>query len=93
LDFWTGLDLGFCRIFLGVVQRRGGRVNTPEIGSRDGVLCIGGILGIHADLRRETFWGNFNWDFFGVLLVVPREACEEGGPLCVPFVRFGGILG
>jgi hypothetical protein len=44
--FWVG-------IFLGVVQRRGGRVNTPEIGSRDGEICFGGIMGFYAELRRE----------------------------------------
>jgi hypothetical protein len=35
------------------VQRRGAGVNVPEIGSRGEVLCFGGILGVHADLRRE----------------------------------------
>jgi hypothetical protein len=44
--FWVG-------IFWGVVQRRGGRVNTPKLGSRDGVLCFGGIMGFYAELRRE----------------------------------------
>jgi hypothetical protein len=39
--------------FGGIIQRRGGRVSTLEIGSRGGVLCFGGILGGHADLRRE----------------------------------------
>jgi hypothetical protein len=30
-------------IFGGVVQRRGVHVNTPDLGSRVGVFCIGGI--------------------------------------------------
>jgi hypothetical protein len=50
-DFWEA------------VQRRGGGVNIPEIGSRDGVLCLGGIFGNHADLRRELYWGNFKLVF------------------------------
>jgi hypothetical protein len=48
-----------------VVQRRGGGVNTPEIGSRDGINCFGGISGFHAELRREIKWGNFIWWFLG----------------------------
>jgi hypothetical protein len=43
---------------LGEVQRRGADVNTPKIGSRVGEFCFGGILGIHAVLRRELIWGN-----------------------------------
>jgi hypothetical protein len=39
--------------FGGIIQRRGGRVSTLEIGSRVGDLCFGGILGGHAVLRRE----------------------------------------
>jgi hypothetical protein len=39
--------------FEGSVQRRGARVNTPKIGSRDGRNCLGGIMGFYADLRRE----------------------------------------
>jgi hypothetical protein len=72
--FWVG-------IFWGVVQRRGGRVKTPEIGSRDGVLCFGGIMGFYAELRREFKWGNFDLGFFEGLTVVPRDGIEEGGRL------------
>jgi hypothetical protein len=42
---------------------------------------FGGILRFYAELRRETFWGNFKLEFFGVLLVSPRRAGEEGGTL------------
>jgi hypothetical protein len=52
-DFW-GFE------FLGRVQRRGARVNIPEIGSRVGVFVLGGILGFYAELRREYCWGNLN---------------------------------
>jgi hypothetical protein len=64
---------------LGEFQRRGVHVSTPKIGSRDGIKCFGGILGFHADLRRELERGNFKLGFFGVLLVGPRGATEEGG--------------
>jgi hypothetical protein len=50
--------------FLGAGQRRGAHVNVPEIGSRDGLLCFGGILGVYAELRREFYWGNLNLVFF-----------------------------
>jgi hypothetical protein len=73
-------DLGF----FGVGQRRGARVNIPEIGSRDGVLCFGGILGNHAVLRRDSVWGNFNLEFFEVLGVGPRGSIEEGGRFVFP---------
>jgi hypothetical protein len=70
--------------FLEAGQRRGAHVNTLKIGSRDGVLCIGGILGFYADLRREFIWGNLDLTFFDVLLVVPRRCIEEGGDdVCV----------
>jgi hypothetical protein len=65
-----------------VVQRRGGRVNIPEIGSRDGEIVFGGILRFCAELRRELFWGNLDLGFLGILLGVPRGVGEEGGPLC-----------
>jgi hypothetical protein len=65
------------------VQRRGVHVNTLKIGSRVGELCFGGIYRFYAELRRETFGGNFKLDFFLVLLVGPREPTEEGGHLCV----------
>jgi hypothetical protein len=45
-EFW---ELEFERS----VQRRGARVNIPEIGSRDGGNCFRGISGFYADLRRE----------------------------------------
>jgi hypothetical protein len=64
---------------LGEFQRRGVDVSTPKIGSRDGIKCFGGILGFHADLRRELERGNFKLDFFGVLLGVLRGSLEEGG--------------
>jgi hypothetical protein len=44
--------------FWDLVQRRGGGVSTPEIGSRDGEYCLGEILGFCAELRRELIWGN-----------------------------------
>jgi hypothetical protein len=50
-DFWS---IGFLEEF----QRRGAHVNVPEIGSRVGVYCIGGILGFYAELRREFNRGN-----------------------------------
>jgi hypothetical protein len=64
-------------------QRRGVDVSTPKIGSRGGGFCLGGILGNHADLRRDLDWGNLDLLFFRVLFRVPRGGCEEGGPLCV----------
>jgi hypothetical protein len=75
-----GKDLGF-GFFEGQVQRRGGRVNIPEIGSRVGVFSFGGIYGIHAVLRREYNWGNLFWMIFEVLVGDPRGAGEEGGPM------------
>jgi hypothetical protein len=42
-------------------------------------MCFGGISGFYAELRREFDWGNWNWDFFGGLLGVPRGYTEEGG--------------
>jgi hypothetical protein len=77
----------------GQIQRRGGHVNPPEIGSRDGVLCFGGILRFHADLRRECFGGNWDLMFFGLLVGFPREGGEEGGQLCVFVCVGGGFLG
>jgi hypothetical protein len=70
-------------LFEGQIQRRGTHVSTPEIGSRVGELCFGGISGIYADLRRELFWGEFEIGVFGVLLGVPTWGCEEGGHYCV----------
>jgi hypothetical protein len=48
--FWKEFGFG---IFGGQVQRRGARVNIPEIGSRDGEFGFWGNLCFHADLRRE----------------------------------------
>jgi hypothetical protein len=67
--------------FLEEFQRRGADVSVPEIGSRGEVLCFGGILGIHAELRRELSWGNWNLVVFGFLGVGLRGCSEEGGPL------------
>jgi hypothetical protein len=75
----------------GKVRTRGTHVNVPKIGSRVGVLCFGGILGICAELRRELVWGNFNLDFFGVLVGVPRGVIEEGGH-CVTFLCVGEFI-
>jgi hypothetical protein len=69
--------------FLKGVQRRGVHVSPPKIGSRDGQMCFGGILRIHADLRRELDWGNLNWDFFEGLLGDPREGLRRGDQWCV----------
>jgi hypothetical protein len=71
-------DLGDFVIW-GNVRRRGADVNVPEIGSRGACLCIGGISGFCAELRREMEWGNLNLMVFGILGGNPREACEEGG--------------
>jgi hypothetical protein len=68
--------------FFGAGQRRGAHVSIPKIGSRGELLCFGGILGFHADLRRELIWRNFKLELFGVLLSDPRRCVEEGGPLC-----------
>jgi hypothetical protein len=67
--------------FGGRIQRRGGRVNIPEIGSRDGQKCSGGILAFYADLRREFWRGNLNLEFFEIMGGTPRGGWEEGGPL------------
>jgi hypothetical protein len=77
-----GSWIGVLRIrFLGRVQRRGTHVNTPKIGSRDGVFCFGGILGFCAELRREFKRGNFKLVFFWALVGVPRRLIEEGGTI------------
>jgi hypothetical protein len=73
------------------IQRRGVDVNVPEIGSRVGQKCFGGISGFHAVLRRELFWGNLNLLFFWFMGVGPRGDTEEGGHY-VFFVCVGGIL-
>jgi hypothetical protein len=52
--------------FLGRVQRRGGGVNIPEKGSRDGEIVFGGILRFHAVLRREYCWGKLDLGFLRV---------------------------
>jgi hypothetical protein len=79
--------------FLKGVQRRGVHVSPPKIGSRDGQMCFGGILRIHADLRRELDWGNLNLNFFEGLLGVPREGIEEGGPMVCFLGEFNCALG
>jgi hypothetical protein len=88
-----GLDgswIEFLEIWvLGRVQRRGVHVNIPEIGSRVGIKCSGGISGFCAELRRECFWRNWNLVIFEVLVESPRREGEEGGHLCVPFVCLG----
>jgi hypothetical protein len=76
---------------LGAGQRRGVHVNIPEIGSRVGVFCFGGILGFYAELRRELVWGNLKLGFFEVLGVSPRGFTEEGGDLCEKWGNFGGF--
>jgi hypothetical protein len=78
--------------FFGVRQRRGTHVSVPKIGSRGGVLCFGGILGFHADLRRELNRRNLDLVFFGVLIGVPRGSTEEGGQLVFPFVCEGEFM-
>jgi hypothetical protein len=85
---WIGLGFG---IFGRKLSRRGVHVKPPERGSRDGIKCFGGIRGSYAVLRREFDWGNLDLLFFGVLGGCPREVVEEGGPLCVPFVRLGEL--
>jgi hypothetical protein len=65
--------------FGGTVQRRGVHVNTPEIGSREGVFCFGGILGSHAELRRELGWEFLGQLIFGVVGRGSMWGCEEGG--------------
>jgi hypothetical protein len=73
----------------GQVQRRGVHVNTPKIGSRVGVNCFGGILRFHAELRRESCWGNWDLVFFEVMGGYPRGATEEGGHSCVTLCDLG----
>jgi hypothetical protein len=70
-----------CWFFWGNLSRRGTHVNIPKIGSRAGEKCFGGILGIHAVLRREIKWRNWDLGFLGVFLVVPLGATEEGDHL------------
>jgi hypothetical protein len=82
---WKFLGFG---IFESQVQRRGGRVNTLKIGSRDGQKCFGGILGFYAELRRDLDWGNLELGFFEDLFGGPRGATEEGGPMGC----FGGMF-
>jgi hypothetical protein len=67
--------------FGNAVQRRGARVSSLKIGSRDGEIRFGGILRNHAVLRRESFRRNLKMNFFGVVGGTPREGWEEGGHL------------
>jgi hypothetical protein len=53
-------------------------VSVPEIGSRDGLFCLGGIWGCHADLRREWFGGISIYSFFGFWAVVHVELLRRG---------------
>jgi hypothetical protein len=78
-------------IFWGNVRRRGTDVNIPKIGSRVGQLCFGGIQRFYAELRREINWGNWGLGFFGVFLVSPREAIEEGTTWCALLCIWEGI--
>jgi hypothetical protein len=78
--------------FGGWVQRRGARVNIPEIGSRGELFVFGGIMGIYAELRREYNWGNLNWGFFEGLFEVPRRGAEEGGTVVFPPRDLGEVL-
>jgi hypothetical protein len=87
---WINFGIG---IFWRQVQRRGTHVNTPKKGSRGDAFCLGGILGFHADLRREIKWGNLKWDSFGVLFGGPRRSTEEGGPFMCQFVHLGEFWG
>jgi hypothetical protein len=87
---WINFGFG---IFWRQVQRRGTHVNTPKKGSRGDAFCFGGILGFHAELRREINWGNLKWDSFGVLFGGPRRDTEEGGPFMCQFVHLGEFWG
>jgi hypothetical protein len=69
------------------VQRRGTHVNIPEIGSRDGGNCFGGILEFYAELRREFGGGNLKLVIFGFLAGALTWGWEEGGTM----VCIGGI--
>jgi hypothetical protein len=79
-------------VIWGNFSRRGTHVNTPKIGSRVGEIVFGGISEIYADLRRESFGRNLKLSFFGVLVVVPRGAVEEGGQLVCILCNFGVVL-
>jgi hypothetical protein len=46
---WFGKFLRFL-VFEEEFQRRGVHVNVPEIGSRDGETCFGGIFRFYAEL-------------------------------------------
>jgi hypothetical protein len=82
--FVRGFNWIFGWDFWNVVQRRGVHVNIPEIGSRDGGICFGGILWFYAVLRRECFGRNLDLGFFWFLFEYLRDSLEEGGPLkCV----------
>jgi hypothetical protein len=76
---------------LGAGQRRGTHVSTPEIGSRVGLFCFGGILGFYAELRRKLEWGNLRLGFFEVLGVSPRGFTEEGGTFVCIWGNFRGF--
>jgi hypothetical protein len=54
---------------------------------------LGEIQGFYAELRRESFWGNFKLELFEGLSGCPRGCTEEGGHLCYSFVFLGDFLG
>jgi hypothetical protein len=87
---WIGVFAGFLER---AVQRRGVRVSTLKIGSRDGVYCFGGIQRFYAELRREYYGGNLSLVFLRNLLVSPRGTSEEGGHYVCFMRAFGGIWG
>jgi hypothetical protein len=83
------LGIGF---FEEEFQRRGAHVSTPKNGSRGALLCFGGILGNHADLRRESEWRNLDLGFFEVLAVVPRGGVEEGDQCVFSCALWGNLI-
>jgi hypothetical protein len=55
-----------------------------------------GFLGEFKNSRcftKRIIWGNLDLDFLGVLLVVPREAVEEGGRLLCFWGNFRCLIG
>jgi hypothetical protein len=64
--------------FFGKLQRRGAHVSILKIGSRDGIKCFWGNVGIYADLRRELGWG---WPVWAGLEGASTWGVEEGGTM------------
>jgi hypothetical protein len=85
--FVRGFNWIFGWDFRNEVQRRGVHVNIPEIGSRDGGICFGGILWFYAVLRRECFGRNLDLGFFWFLFEYLRDSLEEGDHLSVFWVN------